>query len=159
MTAFVPRSSNLGNRAKTSFGKRDFRYIPEKDEYRCPANERLIWRMTSKEEGLTLYRYWCPHCEACALKSHCTTGKERRVTRWEHETILEAMQERLDCDPEIMRVRRQTVEHPHGTHKLWMGSNHFLTRTLSRVGAEMSLHVLRRSVEPATQPRSSASWI
>ena len=52
------------------------------------------------------------------------------------------MQERLDCDPEIMRVRRQTVEHPYGTLKLWMGSAHFLTRTLSRVSTEMSLHVL-----------------
>jgi hypothetical protein len=52
------------------------------------------------------------------------------------------MQERLDHDPEIMRVRRQTVEHPYGTLKLWMGSNHFLTRTLNRVSTEMSLHVL-----------------
>ncbi|MCK5308235.1 MAG: IS1182 family transposase, partial [Zetaproteobacteria bacterium] len=142
MTAFVPRSPNLGNRAKNSFGKKDFRYIPERDEYRCPANERLIWRMTSEEGGLTLHRYWCTHCEACSLKSQCTTGKERRVTRWEHEAILEAMQDRLDCDPEIMRVRRQTVEHPYGTLKAWMGSTHFLTRTLNRVGAEMSLHVL-----------------
>ena len=142
ITANVPRSPNLGNRAKTSFGKKDFSYIPEKDEYRCPANERLIWRMTSEEGGLTLHRYWCTRCEACSLKSHCTTGKERRVIRWEHETILEVMQERLDCDPEIMRVRRQTVEHPYGTLKLWMGSNHFLTRTLNRVSTEMSLHVL-----------------
>ena len=142
ITANVPRSPNLGNRAKNSFGKKDFRYIPERDEYRCPANERLIWRMTSEEDGLTLHRYWCTHCEACSLKSQCTTGKERRVTRWEHEAILEAMQDRLDCDPEIMRIRRQTVEHPYGTLKAWMGSTHFLTRTLNRVGAEMSLHVL-----------------
>ncbi|HUT40615.1 MAG TPA: IS1182 family transposase, partial [Gammaproteobacteria bacterium] len=117
ITAFVPRSPNLGNRTKTSFGKRDFHYLPEKDEYRCPANERLIWRMTSEEYGLTLHRYWSVNCQTCALKSQCTTGKERRVTRWEHETILEAMQERLDNDPEIMRVRRQTVEHPYGTLK------------------------------------------
>lgn len=67
---------------------------------------------------------------------------QRRVTRWEHEAILEVMQERLDGDPQIMRVRRQTVEHPFGTLKSWMGSSHFLTRTLARVSAEMSLHVL-----------------
>jgi hypothetical protein len=73
---------------------------------------------------------------------HRNTGKERRVTRWEHEAILEAMQERLDGDQEIMRVCRQTVEHPYGTLKAWMGSTHFLTRTLGRVSAEMSLHVL-----------------
>jgi len=142
ITANVPRSPNLGNRTNISFGKRDFRYVPEKDEYRCPANERLIWRMTSEEDGLTLHRYWCTNCQTCALKSQCTTGKERRVTRWEHETILETMQERLDRDPEIMRIRRQTVEHPYGTLKAWMGSTHFLTRTLRHVSTEMSLHVL-----------------
>ena len=142
ITVFVPRSPNLGNRTKTSFGKKDFHYVHEKDEYRCPANERLIWRMTSEEDGLTLHRYWSTNCQTCALKSQCTTGKERRVTRWEHEAILETMQNRLDCDPEIMRVRRQTVEHPYGTLKAWMGSTHFLTRTLSRVSTEMSLHVL-----------------
>jgi transposase len=142
ITAFVPRSPNLGNRTKTSFGKKDFHYVPEKDEYRCPANERLIWRMTSEEDGLTLHRYWSTNCQTCALKSQCTTGKERRVTRWEHEAILETMQDRLDHDPEIMRVRRQTVEHPYGTLKAWMGSTHFLTRTLNRVSTEMSLHVL-----------------
>jgi transposase len=142
ITAFVPRSPNLGNRSKTSFGKKDFHYVPEKDEYRCPANERLIWRMTSEEGGLTLHRYWSTNCQACALKSQCTTGKERRITRWEHEAILETMQNRLDCDPEIMRIRRQTVEHPYATLKAWMGSTHFLTRTLNRVSTEMSLHVL-----------------
>jgi transposase len=142
ITAFVPRSPNLGNRAKTCFGKSDFHYVPEKDEYRCPANERLIWRMTSEEHGLTLHRYWSTNCQSCALKPRCTTGKERRVTRWEHEAILETMQERLDRDPQIMRVRRQTAEHPYGTLKAWMGSTHFLTRTLNRVSTEMSLHVL-----------------
>ena len=142
ITAFVPRSPNLGNRSKISFGKKDFRYVPEKDEYRCPANERLIWRMTSEEDGLTLHRYLSTNCQTCVLKSQCTTGKERRVIRWEHEALLETMQERLDRDPQIMRVRRQTVEHPYGTLKAWMGSTHFLTRTLDRVSTEMSLHVL-----------------
>ena len=106
------------------------------------SNERLIWRMTSEERGLTIHRYWNSNCQTCSLKSQCTTGKERRVTRWEHEAILEIMKERLDCDPEIMRIRRQTVEHPYGTLKAWMGSTHFLTKTLNRVSAEMSLHVL-----------------
>ena len=106
------------------------------------VDELNLAQLTSKEGGLTLHRYWGTHCEACPLKSQCTTGKERRVIRWEHETILEAMQERLDHDPEIMRLRRQTVEHPYGTLKAWMGSAHFLTRTLNRVSTEMSLHVL-----------------
>ena len=142
ITANVPRPQTSGKRAKGLFGRQDFRYLPDKDEYRCPANERLIWRMTSEQNGLTMHRYWSSNCRTCSLKSQCTTGKERRVTRWEHEVILEAMQERLDCDPQIMRLRRQTVEHPYGTLKAWMGSTHFLTRTLNRVSTEMSLHVL-----------------
>ena len=52
------------------------------------------------------------------------------------------MQERLDQAPEMPRLRRQTVEHPFGTIKAWMGATHFLTRTLERVRTEMSLHVL-----------------
>ena len=142
ITANVPKPETSGKRPKGLFRRQDFRYIPEKDEYRCPANERLIWRMTSEQDGLMVHRYWSSNCHACALKSQCTTGKERRVTRWEHEALLEAMQNRLDCDPDIMRVRRQTVEHPYGTLKAWMGSTHFLTKTLDRVSTEMSLHVL-----------------
>jgi len=142
ITANVSRPQTSGNQAKGLFGRKAFHYLPEKDEYRCPANERLIWRMRSEEHGLTLHRYWSSNCQTCSLKSQCTTSKQRRVTRWEHEGILEAMQDRLDRDPDIMRIRRQTVEHPYGTLKTWMGSTHFLTRTLSRVSTEMSLHVL-----------------
>ena len=76
------------------------------------------------------------------MKEHCTPSSERRVSRWEHEAVLEAMQSRLDQAPEMMRIRRQTVEHPFGTLKSWMGATHFLTRTLDRVSTEMSLHVL-----------------
>ena len=78
----------------------------------------------------------------CPLKAQCTTGDYRRIARWEHEAVLDAMQDRLDRQPEMMRVRRQTVEHPFGTIKHWMGWTHFLTKTLARVRTEMSLHVL-----------------
>jgi hypothetical protein len=76
------------------------------------------------------------------LKSKCTTGKERRISRWEHEAVLEAVQARLDRNPTKMRLRRQTVEHPFGTIKSWMGSTHFQMKTLKHVGTEMALHVL-----------------
>jgi transposase len=142
ITVNVSKAETSDKKAKGLFGRGDFRYVPENDEYRCPANERLIWRMVSEQDGLMIHRYWSSSCQTCALKSQCTTGKERRVTRWEHEAIVEAMQERLDDDPEIMRVRRQTVEHPFGTIKAWMGATHFLTKTLKRVSTEMSLHVL-----------------
>lgn len=65
-----------------------------------------------------------------------------RVSRWEHEDVLDAMRTRLDQAPESMRIRRQTVEHPFGTLKAWMGATHFLTRQLKNVSTEMSLHVL-----------------
>jgi transposase len=102
----------------------------------------LIRHSTSVEDGMTLHGYWTTACHGCAIKAQCTTGKERRIKRWEHEAVLDVMQVLLDQKPEMMKVRRQTVEHPYGTLKAWMGATHFLTKTLDRVSAEMSLHVL-----------------
>jgi hypothetical protein len=76
------------------------------------------------------------------LKEKCTTSTERRVKRWEHEAVLEAMQARLKDTPEAMQVRKQTVEHPFGTLKAWMGATHFQMKTMDHVSTEMSLHVL-----------------
>jgi Transposase DDE domain len=87
-------------------------------------------------------RYWTTACQDCSLKSQCTTGPERRITRWEHEHLLEAVQQRLDANPQAMRQRRETVEHPFGTIKARMGATHFLTKTLPKVAAEMALAVL-----------------
>ncbi len=56
--------------------------------------------------------------------------------------VLEAVQQRLDEYPEKMRQRRETVEHPFGTIKSWMGATHFQMKTLKRVSTEMALHVL-----------------
>ena len=78
----------------------------------------------------------------CPLKAQCTTGDERRVRRWEHEAVLDLMQARLDRKPHAMKIRRRTVEHVFGTLKHWMGSTHFLMKTLEHVGTEMSLHAL-----------------
>jgi hypothetical protein len=76
------------------------------------------------------------------MKAQCTPSKERRITRWEHEGVIDAMHTRLELQHEMMRIRRQTVEHPFGTLKSWMGYTHFLTKTLPRVSTEMSLHIL-----------------
>ena len=76
------------------------------------------------------------------MKPQCTPSTQRRVRRWEHEAVLEEMQLRLSKAPEMMRVRKRTVEHPLGTLKQWMGATHFLTRKLAGVSAEMSLNVL-----------------
>ena len=139
---FVPKPLNSNSKAEGRFGKPDFIYIAGDDEYRCPAGQRLIKRFTTVEAGMTLDIYWSSACPRCPIKAQCTTGPERRVRRWVHEAVIDAMQERLDRDPEKMRVRRQTVEHPFGTIKFWMGATHFLMRTLERVRTEMSLHVL-----------------
>jgi transposase len=138
----VPKTVTSGATADRRFGRADFIYDPKRDEYRCPAGQALIWRFSSIEHGMTLHRYWSSHCQQCPLKSRCTPSKNRRVARWEHEAVLDAVEERLDQTPDAMRIRRQTVEHPFGTIKVWMGWTHFLTRTLPRVKTEMSLHVL-----------------
>ena len=124
------------------FGKQDFRYVAEEDVYVCPAGERLARSFTTQEHGLILHRYLTNVCQSCAIKQRCTTGKERRITRWEYQHILEAVQRRLDEHPEKMRQRRETVEHPFGTIKARMGATHFLMKTLPRVASEMALHVL-----------------
>jgi transposase len=139
---YLPKPQTSNNQARGLFARRDFCYIPKDDEYRCPAGERLIWRMTRQERGQTLHRYWSSACPRCALKPQCTTAPYRRIARWEHEEVIDALQHRLDRRPDIMRVRRQTAEHPFGTFKSWMGHTHFLTKTLKRVSTEMSLHVL-----------------
>jgi hypothetical protein len=142
ITVTLPKPMTSGAKSDGRFGKQDFVYLPDEDVYRCPAGERLEYRFTNVENGLNLRRYWTNACQSCALKSRCTTGVQRRITRWEHEHVVEAVQRRLDQHPEAMRRRRETVEHPFGTLKARMGATHFLMKTLPRVGAEMALHVL-----------------
>jgi len=142
ITATLPKPMTSGAKSEGRFGKQDFAYLPDEDVYRCPAGERLQYYFTNVENGLTLHRYWTNACRTCALKSRCTTAVQRRITRWEHEPVLEAVQRRLDEDPQAMRRRRETVEHPFGTIKARMGATHFLMKTLPRVAAEMALHVL-----------------
>ena len=142
IATLVPKPQTSSNRAMGLFDKKDFRYIAQDDEYQCPAGQRAIPRFTTIEAGLTIRKYWSSACPKCPIKTQCTTNSYRRITRWEHEAALETMQARLDRTPNAMRIRRQTVEHTFGTLKAWMGSTHFLTKTLPRVSTEMSLHVL-----------------
>jgi len=139
---YVPKPLTSGAKFDGRFGKQDFVYLPEKDLYRCPAGEHLKWWFDRVEDGKVLRHYWTNKCQTCAIKAACTPSKQRRVKRWEHEGILDAMQKRLDLVPQAMALRRQIVEHPFGTLKAWMGATHFLTRTLKRVSTEMSLQVL-----------------
>ncbi|MEE8608246.1 MAG: IS1182 family transposase [Nitrospiraceae bacterium] len=142
ITVTLPKPMTSGNRAKSRFVKDDFRYLAADDVYLCPAGKRLVHHYTNQENGLTLRRYWTNACQDCAIKDRCTTGKERRITRWEHEHVLEAVQRRLDENPQAMRQRRETVEHPFGTIKARMGATHFLMKRLKNVRTEMALSVL-----------------
>jgi transposase len=138
----LPKPMTSGAKSEGRFGKQDFVYIPDEDVYRCPAGEYLKYYFTAVEKGQNLRRYWTTACHDCALKPQCTKGKERRITRWEHEHVVEAVQRRLDENPGAMRVRRETAEHPFGTLKARMGATHFLMKTLPKVASEMALHVL-----------------
>jgi len=142
VTAFVPKPMTSVAKAEGRFGKEDFIFDAKRNEYQCPAGQRLTFRMATMEHGQNLHRYWSSQCQSCSMKPQCTPSKERRVTRWEHESVIDTMQIRLELQPEMMRIRRQTVEHPFGTLKSWMGYTHFLTKTLPHVSTEMSLHVL-----------------
>jgi transposase len=138
----LPKPMTSNSKAEGRFGKQDFRYVAAEDVYVCPAGQRLAYSFTTEDKGSVLRRYATDACQSCAIKQSCTTSKQRLISRWEHEHILEAVQRRLDEHPEKMRQRRETVEHPFGTIKTRMGATHFLMKTLPKVATEMALHVL-----------------
>ena len=140
VTVSKPNTSNAG--AVGRFDKADFIYEADRDAYRCPAGEWLTYHFTSELDGKMMRSYWTTACESCVVKHRCTTGKERRVRRWEHEAVLERVQKRLDDDPSKIPLRSKTVEHPFGTIKAWMGATHFKMKRMENVATEMSLHVL-----------------
>jgi len=147
--ALVPKVDTSGKRAKGQYTRSDFRYDAQQDEYVCPAKARMPYRFTTEEKGKKLRVYMTYQCTSCPLQANCTTGKERRIRRWEHEQVLEAAEVELKKHPDAMRQRKQLVEHPYGTIKHWMGSTHFLMKRLPNVQAEMSLHVLAYNLRRA----------
>ena len=142
ITVTLPKPQTSEAKSEGRFGKQDFRYVAEEDIYICPTGEKLTHHFTNEENGLVLHHYWTNACRTCALKAQCTKGPQRRIKRWEHEHVVDAVQARLDKNPDAMRTRRETVEHPFGTLKMRMGATHFLMKTLPEVATEMALHVL-----------------
>jgi transposase len=142
ISALVPKPMTSNAKAEGRFDKTDFIYIKRDDEYQCPAGQRAIYRFSREEGGLLLRRYWSSACPQCAMKSQCTPSAYRRISRWEHEDVIERVQKRLDRMPEAMTVRKSTIEHVFGTLKHWMGWTHFLTRGIKNVATEMSLSTL-----------------
>lgn len=145
MTPLIPKGDTSGSVKKGIFNRSRFKYDATRDVYICPANQELPYRHTSLEHGMMQKRYWAsdPTCRACQLKSQCSNSKQpRRIARWEHQGQLDQMDELMASMPDSMLIRKQTVEHPFGTIKSWMGATHFLTKRLPNVSTEMSLHVL-----------------
>jgi transposase len=139
----IPKTQTSGNAKRGLFTVADFVFEPENDRYTCPAGKYLTKGKvrSDRRDNIDHYRNLTA-CSTCTLKPRCTPDKHKRLKRWEHEGVLDKMQTRLDHMPDAMRIRRQTVEHPFGTLKAWMGSAHFLTKTLEKVKTEMSLQVL-----------------
>jgi len=144
---YLPKPQTSSAQHEGRFGKRDFIYHADDDEYECPAGERAQFRFMREENGKQIRRYWSSTCPQCPLKSQCTPSPYRRIVRWEHEDVVERAQARLDRHPEMMRIRRQTAEHPFGTIKGWAGPQHFKMETLKHVSTEMSLHVLAYNIK------------
>ena len=149
ITALVPKPNTSPAQSKGRYPKADFRYDVKKNEYVCPAGERLTKRCESNEKGKTLWVYWTNRCGSCPLKADCTTGTERRIKRWEKEDILDKAAVELKQARDAMRQRKALVEHPFGTLKQAMGATHFVTKRLPSVKAEMSLHVLAYNMKRA----------
>ncbi len=145
MTALVPKGDTSGSEKKGIFNRSLFKYEADKDVYICPASKELTYRFSGVEKGLTVKKYFLDimTCSACALRPQCTNSKQqRRITRWEHQDDIDHLDDLMAAMPESMLIRKQTVEHPFGTIKSWMGSTHFLTRGFKNVRTEMNLHVL-----------------
>jgi hypothetical protein len=138
--ACIPRTQTSGNAKRGLFTVADFTYDAEKDRYTCPAGKYLTRGKvrSDRRDNIDHYRNLTAG-SACALKPRSTSDKHKRLKRWEHQGVLDKMQARLDRMPEAMTIRHQTV---FGTLKAWMGSTHFLTKTLEKVKTEMSLQVL-----------------
>lgn len=149
---YVPKPQRGPAVAKGFFTKDQFRYDAKADTYTCPGGESLR-RASSRpvRDGVRLFNYInVPACKTCALKARCTDAGSHKVTRYENEAVLERMDERLAAQPGVLDERRESVEHPFGSVKQWMGQGAFLTRRLENVRAEFSLtaiaYNLRRAI-------------
>ncbi len=149
ITALVPKTDTSPAKSKGRYSKADFRYEAKRNEYVCPAGERLSKRGESREKGKTLWVYRTGRCRSCVLKANCTTGAGRKIKRWEKEGVLDKAAAELKQERDAMRQRKALVEHPFGTLKQAMGATHFLTKRLPSVKAEMSLHILAYNMKRA----------
>jgi transposase len=160
ITPYVARPITSANQKLGLFSKDDFTYDGATDTYQCPAGERLTFRFATVELGRHIRYYATSACRACPLKPQCTRNKGG-LTRWVDEHLLEEMEQRVRSRPEVMKQRKQLVEHPFGTMKRWWDAGYFLMRGLEKVRTEFSLTVLaynlRRVLNLVEMPRLLAA--
>jgi IS5 family transposase len=151
LTPHVPRPQRGHAVREGLFRKDEFRYDAERDAYICPAGQVPSTRYESKLRDLTKVDYANPSaCRACSIRSRCCTPRSpRKVSRLENEAALDRMEARLKRRPELIARRRETVEHPFGSIKQWMGQGAFLMRGIANVRAEFSLTVLAYNLRRA----------
>src|SRR6266850_704479 len=150
ITTSVSKPLVSKNTARGLFGKEKFVYEADGDCYRCPAKERLDFRFETQEGDKKFRYYWTQACPGCALKAQCTTDPRfHRIKRWEHEAVLERIEQRVKANTVILKLRQQLVEHPFGTIKFWNDQRHFLMRGLEKVKAEFSLSTLAYDIKRA----------
>ena len=146
----VPKPQRGSTVSQGLFPKERFRYDGGEDIYICPDGQRLALHSKRKRRGLFFASYANrAACKECQLKSKCTKSAFRRVLRYVDEAILERMAERLAARPELLDARRESVEHPFGSIKQWMGQGAFLTRRLENVRGEFSITALAYNIRRA----------
>ncbi|MFD2207676.1 IS1182 family transposase [Kiloniella antarctica] len=150
LIAYVSKPQRGSSVAAGYFSKEVFRFDERGDFYICPAGKQLSTRYISKLRDNTRYTY-CNRaaCRVCPLRSRCTNKGFRKVSRFENEVVLTRMAERLKKRPEMMNLRRCSVEHPFGSIKQWMNQGAFLTCRLENVRGEFSLTALAYNMRRA----------
>jgi transposase len=162
ITPYMPRPITSASKGLGLFSKEDFAYEAATDTYRCPAGEVLTFRFDTVELGRHIRYYATSACKGCTIKGKCTRSKGgRRITRWVDEHLLEEMELRVKARPEVIKQRKELVEHPFGTMKRWWDQGYFLMRGLDKVRTEFSLTVLaynlRRVLNLVGMPRLMAA--
>jgi transposase len=140
---YVPRPQRGPSVQAGLFRKDEFRYDPDSDTLLCPAGQRLFPYSSSLLRGLKKINYVNKAaCGDCPIRSRCTRNSFRTVSRLQNEAVLDRMDARVAGNPDIVRLRRELVEHPFGSIKQWMNQGAFLMRRLHKVRAEFSLTTL-----------------
>ena len=150
VTPYVPKPIRSPSKRKGFFPKSGFQYDVTTDTYACPSGHCLRPAYFHDLPGGIRIQYANRDaCRSCSLRPRCTTDTHRRISRYANEIVMDRIAERLAAKPDLLDHRRESVEHPFGPIKQWMGQGTFLTRRLSNVRGEFSLTALAYNMRRA----------